>query len=218
MIKQKLKQEVAQAAVMLWKKGLSIGRDAGDTSFRDPKDQLIYICPRPTEKLIIKNWGITKAEHIVVINPKGEVVDGGDILPTLEAPMHLSIYKARPEINAIVHTHPVWSTVFAITGKNIPLIDAEMDAFLGGEVVCAEYAEVGTEELGQNVVAALGTTKFAALIRNHGAVCIGTDFDNAFNTSNFLEKSAQTVVFGTLMGGVIAHDKLEYTPKRFRNA
>jgi L-ribulose-5-phosphate 4-epimerase len=214
MIKQKLKHDVAQAAVMLWKKGLSIGRDAGDTSFRDPKDQLIYICPRPTDTMIIKNWGAIKGEHMVVITLKGEIVDGGDILPTLEAPMHLSIYRARPEINAIVHTHAVWSTIFAITGKNIPLIDAEMDAFLGGEVICAEYAEVGTEELGQNVVAALGKNKFAAIIQNHGAVCVGTDFDNAFNASDFLEKSAQTVVFGNLMGGVIARDKIEYTPKR----
>ncbi|GAH59598.1 unnamed protein product, partial [marine sediment metagenome] len=89
----------------------------------------------------------------------------------------------------------------------------EMDEFLGGEVVCAEYAEVATEELGENVVKALGKNKFAALMRNHGAVCIGRNFEEAFNSSNFLEKSAKTVLFGNLLGGVIAHDKLKYWPK-----
>jgi len=213
MIKEHLRKEVAESAVLLWEKGLSTGRDAGDTSLRDPETNLIYICPRPTEKLEILNWGNTKSEDIVIINFDNEVINGPDLLPSQESPMHIAIYKARPEINAIVHSHPVWSTVFSITGKNISLVDAEMDEFLGGEVICAEYAEVATEELGNNVVKALGKNKFAALMRNHGAVCIGKNFEEAFNSSNFLEKSAQTVLFGNLLGGIIAHDKLKYWPK-----
>ena len=213
MIKKQLKKEVATATKIFWEKRLSAGRDAGDTSLKDPRSNLVYICPRPTEKMKITNWGIIRSQDIVAINMNGEVVDDSDLLPSLEAPMHLAIYKARPEINAIIHSHAIWSTVFAITGKNIPLVDAEMDEFLGGEVVCAEYAEVATEELASNVVNALGRNKFAALMRNHGAVCIGKNFEEAFTVSDFLEKSAKTVLFGKLLGGVIAHDKLEYTPK-----
>lgn len=214
MIKKILKEEVAESAIALWKKGLSTGRDAGDTSLRDPETNLIYICPQPTDKLEILNWGNITSDDIAVINFDNEVVDGSDLLPTQEAPMHIAIYKARPEINAIVHSHPVWSTVFAITGKNISLVDAEMDEFLGGEVVCAEYAEVATEELGKNVVNALGKNKLAALMRNHGTVCIGKNLEEAFNTSDFLEKSAKTVLFGHLLGGLIAYDKLKYWPNR----
>ena len=214
MLSKKLKDEVAEATLLFWEKGLSAGRDAGDTSLRDPGTNLIYICPQPTEKLKILNWGNITSSQIVVININNEVVDGTDLLPSLEAPMHIAIYKARPEINAIVHSHAVWSTVFAITGKNIPLVDAEMDEFLGGEIICAKYAEVATEELGENIRKALGKNKFAALMRNHGAVCIGRDFEEAFNVSDFLEKSAKTIIFGKLLGGVIAHDKLEYSPKR----
>lgn len=211
---KRLKEEVAKATLLFWEKGLSAGRDAGDTSLRDPETNLVYICPQPTEKLKILNWGTITSDKIVVINMDNEVVDGSDLLPSLEAPMHISIYKARMEINAIVHSHAAWSTVFAITGKNISLVDAEMDEFLGGEVICAEYAEVATEELGENVVKALEKNKFAALMKNHGAVCIGRDFEEAFNVSDFLEKSAKTVLFGKLLGDVITHNKLEYSPKR----
>lgn len=214
MIKEELQKEVAESAILLWKKGLSAGRDAGDTSIRDPETNLVYICPQPTDKLEILNWGDITSNDIVVVNFNNEVVDGTDLLPSQESPMHIEIYKARPEINAIVHSHPIWSTVFAITGKNIPVVDAEMDEFLGGEVVCAEYGIVGTKELGENVVKALGKDKLAALMRNHGAVCIGKNLEAAFNTSNFLEKGAQTVLFGYLLGGLIVPDELKYWPKR----
>ena len=214
MISKKLKEEVAKATLLFWKKGLSAGRDAGDTSLRDPETNLIYICPQATEKLKIMNWGTITSNQIVVINMNNEVVDGPNLIPSLESPMHIAIYKARPEINAIVHSHAVWSTIFAITGKNIPLVDAEMDEFLGGEVVCAEYAEVATEELAGNVIKALGKNNFAALLRNHGAVCIGRDFEEAFTVSDFLEKSAETVLFGSLLGGLITYNKLEYTPNQ----
>jgi len=214
MIKKQLKKKVAEATVLLWEKGLSAGRDVGDTSFRDPETNLVYICPRPTSKIIIPNWGITQPKHIVVLDLYGKIIENTDILPTLEAPMHLSIYKSRPDINAIVHSHAIWSTVFAITGKNIPLVDAEMDEFLGGEVICAEYAEVATDELANNVIKALGKNKFAAIMRNHGAVCVGKDFEQAFTVSDFLEKSAKTIIFGHLLGKIISHSKIEYTPKR----
>ena len=142
-----------------------------------------------------------------------QVVDESDVLSSLDAPMRIEIYKARPEINAIVHSHAGWSTIFAITGKTIQLVDAEMDKFLGGEVIYAEYAEVGTEKLGNNVVKALGKNKFVALMRNHGAVCIGKNFEEAFNVSYFLEKNAKTVLFGNLLGGAISYNKIEYSPE-----
>jgi L-fuculose-phosphate aldolase len=72
--------------------------------------------------------------------------------------------------------------------------------------------EVATEELAGNVVKALGKSKFAALMRNHGAVCIGKDFEDVFTVSDLLEESAITIGFGTLLGGLIIYDKLEYTP------
>jgi Ribulose-5-phosphate 4-epimerase and related epimerases and aldolases len=203
MIKKALQEEVAKATRLFWEKGLSPGQDSGDTSLRDVETGNIYICPRPNPKLKIPNWGVITADDIVVINTDGKVIDGSDLLPTVEAPMHLFIYKARPEINAIVHSHAVWSSAFAVTGKNIPLILAEQSLFLGGEVICAQYGRVASEKLARNIVAALGENKMAALMRNHGAVCIGKDFEEAFIVSDFLEKGAQTALLGSALGRLI---------------
>ncbi|NJD02913.1 MAG: class II aldolase/adducin family protein [Ruminiclostridium sp.] len=201
MVKQQLKEEVARSARLFWEKGLSPGNDSGDTSLRDAETGYIYICPRPNSKLKIPNWGVTKAEDIVVINRSGDIMEDTDILPTVEAPMHLHIYRSRPEINAIVHSHAVWSSAFAAAGKNMPSVLDEQYYVFGGEVVCAEYGAVGSEKLAENIVFALGADRMAALMRNHGAVCIGKDLEEAFIVSDFLEKCAQSILFASLIGG-----------------
>jgi L-fuculose-phosphate aldolase len=70
--------------------------------------------------------------------------------------MHLLIYKTRRNVNAIVHSHAVWSSAFAVTGRSIPLVLAEQSLRLGGEVRCADYGRVGSDELADNIVKALG--------------------------------------------------------------
>lgn len=203
-IKQGLKEEVAAATRRFWEKGLTPGRDAGDISVRDLETGLIYICPRPKPNVLrIPNWGMIKAEHMVVINLDGKVVDDSGLLPTVEAPMHLAIYRARPDVNAIVHSHAVWSSAFAVTGRNIPLILAEQSLRLGGEVVCAAYGKVGSEEIAKNIVAALGKHKMAALMQNHGAVALGVTLEEAFIASDFLEKGAQVAILGGTLGPLI---------------
>ncbi|OPX38856.1 MAG: hypothetical protein B1H12_01300 [Desulfobacteraceae bacterium 4484_190.2] len=215
MIKQELREEVAQATRLFWEKDLSPGQDSGDTSLRDPQTNLIYICPRPKPGVLhIPNWGVIKDEHIVVINQQGEVVDDFGLEPTVEAPMHLAIYEARPEVNAIVHSHAVWSSAFAVTGKNIPLILAEQSLRLGGEVRCAEYGSVGSDDIARNIVKALEGHKNAALMMNHGAVCLGKNFEEAFIVSNFLEKGAKTALLGTVLGKLITRRPDEILDQR----
>lgn len=203
-VRQDLREEVAAATRLFWEKGLTPGRDAGDTSLRDAETGLIYICPRPKPSVLrIPNWGMIKAEHMVVIDPDGKVVDDSGLLPTVEAPMHLAIYKARPDVNAIVHSHAVWSSAFAVTGKNIPLILAEQSLRLGGEVICAAYGKVASDEIARNIVAALGKNKMAALMQNHGAVALGINFEEAFIASDFLEKGAQVALLGGILGPLV---------------
>lgn len=203
-IKQDLKEDVAAATRLFWEKGLTPGRDAGDISVRDVETGLIYICPRPKPNVLrIPNWGMIKAEHMVVINLDGKVVEDSGLLPTVEAPMHVAIYRARPDVNAIVHSHAIWSSAFAVTGRNIPLILAEQSLRLGGEVVCAAYGKVGSTEIATNIVAALGKHKMAALMQNHGAVALGVTLEEAFIASDFLEKGAQVAILGGTLGPLI---------------
>jgi len=198
-VKEFWKEELAVWTRKFYEVGLSTGRDSGDVSLRDPDTGLVYLNPMPNEKLKVPNWGVIKAEDMVVMDVEGNNAEETDILPTVEAPMHFYLYKARPEIQAIVHSHAVWSTAFAAARKDIPMIVYEFN-FAGGDVKCAKYAKAGTEELAQNVLEAMGPKRKAALLANHGAVALGTDIRDAFNVAQYLEKMAQVAAFAFILG------------------
>ena len=202
-IRQEYKEAVAQATMVFWEKDLTGGGDGGDVSLLDPIDDLIYILPRPNEDLPIPDWSVIRSEHVVVMDRKGNLLEDNGLLPTVEYPTHLHIYDARKDCRAIVHSHGQWSSVFAITGRSIPVCLAEQALYLGGEAVCAEYGQVGSEDLGEKIVVALGDTRYTALMRNHGAVAIGSSLDEALMRAILLEKGAQTTLFGMLLGNPI---------------
>jgi L-ribulose-5-phosphate 4-epimerase len=198
-VKEYWKEELAVWTRRFYEVGLSTGRDSGDVSLRDPDTGLVYINPRPNSKLKIPTWGVIKAEDMVVMDENGKYVEETDIQATVEAPMHLYLYRARPEIKAIVHSHAVWSTAFAAARKDIPMVVYEFN-FAGGGVKCAKYAHAGTEELAQNVLDAMGPKSKAALLANHGAVSMGIDIQDAFNVATYLEKMAQVAAFAFILG------------------
>lgn len=72
--------------------------------------------------------------------------------------------------------------------------------------MCAGYGPVGSDELAVNILKALGQNKYAALMMNHGAVCVGRNFEEAFIVSDFLEKGAKTAAVGSLLGDLITRE------------
>jgi L-fuculose-phosphate aldolase len=202
MVKQEWKKKLTEYTYKFYDMGLSPSQDSGDISMRDPETNLIYVDPRPSSTLEIPNWRAIKPEDIIVVDLEGNIVDAGhDRFPTVELPMHLAIYKSRPEVYGIIHSHAIYSSAFAIIGWNIPNALAEQALYIGGETPCAKYAPVGSGELANNITAALGKTHQAALLCSHGAVCVGKDIDEAFRVSEYLEKGAQTVSIALSMGG-----------------
>ncbi|MEA4893822.1 MAG: class II aldolase/adducin family protein [Oscillospiraceae bacterium] len=200
-VRYEFMQLVASYAKDFIENKFSPGMDSGDWSMRDTETGLIYICPRPNSSFnICPDWRVIKAEHICVCDIDGKLVEDNGFLPTVELPMHLAIYKARPETNAIVHSHPLYSSAFAVTGEDIPFLLAEQGLFLGGKIKCAEYGLVGSEDLGEKIVAALGSDKQAALLRSHGAVVIGKNLEEAFVLSAFLEHGAYVAYMAKIVG------------------
>jgi L-fuculose-phosphate aldolase len=203
-ISQELKDEIARSGPMLISRGLSPGRDFGDTSLRDPRTGLVYILPRPSPRQPICDWNQVTSDDVAIINIDGEIVGDPDILPTVEAPMHLRIYQARADVHAIVHSHGEWSSIFAGVRQNIPAVTLDALETIGvEEILCAAYARIGTSELGNNVVQALGKKAKAALMANHGAICVGTSLDEAFLVAHLLEKVSMQVVFGRILGNPV---------------
>ena len=205
-IKYEYKQMVAEATLKFVSKDLTLGKDGGDISIMDPETGYIYISPRPNKNLKIFTWATITPEQIAVIDIDGNVVDNTGLYPTVEFPMHLAIYRARADIKAIVHSHALWSTIFACAQKSIPSICVEMD----GEIKCSKYGRVGSEILGDYIVECLGKSGKQALMCNHGAVACGRDIDEAFIMSDYMERQAQIALFAELIGGakIVKHEDM----------
>lgn len=201
-IKPALMEEVAKSAQTFWEKKLTPGMDSGDTSLRDPETGLIYILPQPSERQPIHGWNMITSADVAVIDMQGNVVGPPENLPTVEAPMHLRIYEARPDVNAIVHSHGVWSQIFAAVRQDIPCLTIDAYHFLLGEVKCAEFGRVASETLAQNVIEALGDRR-AALMAGHGAACVGPDFYEAFLAAEVLETTAKQAICAKLIGKIV---------------
>ncbi|MBE5967806.1 MAG: class II aldolase/adducin family protein [Lachnospiraceae bacterium] len=156
----------------------------GNISFRDPKTNLVYITPSGMDYFKCNN------DDVVVLNLDGERVEGTR-KPTIETEMHLGVYRSRPEVNAVVHTHPIYSTVFSSMGEDIPLFLDEAAQTLGDVVKSTKYALPGTPELAEECIKALGKESNACLLQSHGAVCVGESMDAAFKVAKVLEITAQ---------------------------
>lgn len=203
-IRQDLKDEVARSALTLVRKGLSPGRDFGDTSLRDSATGLIYLLPRPTARQPIADWTKVSVDDVAVITLSGEVLGDPEVLPTIEWPMHTRIYRARADVNAVIHTHGEWSSVFAAARKDVPTVTLDALETIGVEVVrCAAYAEIASEELGDAIVDALGERSKAALMANHGGVAVGATMEEAFLVADLVEKLCKQVIFATILGRVV---------------
>lgn len=199
-VKLMYKDEAARGTRMLFEEGFSPCDTNGDVSIRDPETGYVYISGSPKMRPnMYRNLGEFRAVDMAVID-----LDCNYIVPwadaTIEAPMHTAILKMRPEINAVVHTHATWSSAWAVSGKNIPLILPEQMGHLGGEIECIEYSKAGSPELCENICAALGKTKFAAIMRNHGAVAIGRDLEEAYANARFLEQIARKAFLASKLG------------------
>lgn len=116
-------------------------------------------------------YALTTPEDLIELSLNGAVLSGAR-KPSSEWPFHAAIYKARPEAQAIVHTHSPRATALASTRRGIPAFHYMIALCGGADVRCAEYATFGTPELAENAVKALEGRK-AVLLANHGVIALG---------------------------------------------
>ena len=146
------------------------------------------------------NYEKSKPEDMVITDINGSVIEG-KLAPSSERLMHYAIYKKRPDVNAIVHTHSVYSSVLSVTDDKIPPITEDTAMILGNGVNVSEYAITGTQELADKVVKGLDTNN-ATIMKNHGAVTVGSDMERAVIAAQVLEKSAHIFILAKLYGKV----------------
>ena len=114
----------------------------------------------------------------------------GERKPSIETPMHVATYKVRADVSAIIHTHQTFASALSVLNQPIPPLFDEVTLAIGKTVEVVPYALSGSRELHDNVARKLANRCHCYLIQNHGALCVGTDFDETFTFVELLEKSA----------------------------
>ena len=117
----------------------------------------------------------------------------GGLKPTSEKGLHAAIYRERPAVNAIVHTHSRYCSMFAAAHAELPVEDAEAQKVFGTSIGLAKYAKAGSDKLAKYTAAALGRN-FGALMSNHGMVTCGADMESAFANCQLMEKTAEVYI------------------------
>jgi len=172
---------VAEYGRMLLMEGLTRGT-SGNLSVIDRSRQLVAVKPSAVEYLEIV------PEDVAVVDLEGRQVEG-PWKPSSETPMHLALYRERPDIGAVIHTHSPFATTFACLEREIPPVHYLL-AVAGPTVPCAPYAAFGTEALAESAARGIGCGK-AVLLAHHGLVAVGADLAEAFSVVQAVEFVAE---------------------------
>ncbi len=189
-----IRQDVVDVAQEMERAGLVVGT-AGNVSGRLP-DGTICLTPSSTP------YGDITAEGLALVDVDGSRVEGSGGKPSTEKAMHLSCYRAFPEVGGVVHCHPVHGSMFAIAQQPIPAVIEEVIVYVGGEVPVADYATTGTPELAEEVVRHLAD-RGAVLMANHGLLCVGKSPHDALHTALVVEHTAKIIYGARVLGGEV---------------
>lgn len=196
---ENLKVEIIEAGKRLLKEGL-VSRTWGNISLRvDENNMLITPSGREYE-------GLTPAD-IVLVNYHTSKYEGS-VKPSSEKGLHSEIYKDRSEVQAIIHTHQTNASTVAAARREVPPILDDMAQLIGPSIKVADYAISGTKWIARKVIKAL-KGRNAALMANHGAVCVGRDLEEAFVVCQVLEKACKAFIEAEFLGGAKSINKFE---------
>jgi L-fuculose-phosphate aldolase len=185
-------QLLATAKDMLHK-GLTEGT-AGNLSARLP-DGNVVLTPSSLD------YDAMTLDDLVVTDLDGNVLEGTRG-PTTEKALHLSCLRAYDDIHAVIHSHALFCTMFAITHTPIPCVIEEFDVYVGGEVPVASYKMTGSDELAEEAAKWLGE-RAAVLMANHGLLTVGKDPHDALKVAALVERTAQVVWGARLLGDLV---------------
>lgn len=194
------RKEIIEASLVILKSGFVIGT-WGNMSTRIIGDELVAITPTGVEysKLI--------PENIPIVDMEGNLIDG-NMKPSIELLLHLEIYKNRPDINAIIHTHSVHCTAMAVARKPIPAACDDLVQIVGGGVRVSPYRLPSAEDFNTVIIDALKGRQ-AVIMANHGLLAAGHDLKETVKIAFVCEKAAHASLLAASIGGAIELNESE---------
>jgi L-fuculose-phosphate aldolase len=184
---------------------------AGNISVRDGDAMLITPSGIPFTT-------ITPEMIAIVSLVESDLVFEGPLEPSTEWRFHRDILRARRDVNAVVHTHPLYATTLSVLRRDIPAAHYMIAAFGDNRIRCTDYAPYGTAELSQQAVTGLGRAH-GVLLGNHGAIVTGSNLDKALWRAVELEALAKIYYLASLAGTpvVLSDDEIARTIERFKD-
>lgn len=184
------RRDIVEIGKRIWQRGYVAAND-GNLSIRI--GDRVLVTPTGVSK------GFLRAEDLVVVGADGKKIAGG-LEPTSELNMHLHVYSIRPDVEAVVHAHPPKATGFAVAG--VPLAQCVLPEVILtlGDVPLTDYATPSTEEVAQAIDGYI--RRFSALLlRNHGALTVGKDIQEAYYRMETVEHFAEITLAARTLGG-----------------
>ena len=188
----KMKEKLALATRMMTREGIIAS--SGHLSMRIPGTDRVIVGPNDVSR------GIVTVDDIVTVDLNDNQLDGKRKKPS-ETEIHTGIYRARPDVMAVVHSHPTYSVVFTIINKPILPVNMHGAIFADGVPVYDSVGHVDTKERGDGLAKALGNHR-AVLIKMHGAAIVGSSLEEAFVAALQLEENAQQQLLAESAGKV----------------
>jgi L-ribulose-5-phosphate 4-epimerase len=186
-----LRVELVRFAKQMITTGLVRGT-SGNISAREPGADQCLITPSGVD------YDTMQPEDLVRIGLNGER-DMAQAKPSVDTPVHLAVYRARPDVSACIHTHSLYAAAFSTVGREIPALITESAGFVGGPVRVMEYVPPANPDTGDQVAAGLGSDR-AVLLPNHGVIAVGESLKKAFGAAMAVEESAHVAFIALQLG------------------
>jgi L-ribulose-5-phosphate 4-epimerase len=191
MLLEELRKEVCRLHAELTRNNLVVWT-SGNISGRDPGTGLVVIKPSGI------HYQDLSPQNMVVVDLDGKVVEG-EYKPSSDTFAHVYVYRYRPEVNGVVHTHSTFATAWAAAGKPVPpVLTAICDEF-GGPIPVGAYAQIGGDEIGKEIIRSIGASP-AILMKNHGVFTIGKTPEAAVKAAVMVEDVARTLFYAFQLG------------------
>jgi L-fuculose-phosphate aldolase len=187
----RLRELLVRLARQMLAAGLVTGT-SGNLSAREPGGARVLVTPSGVE------YDTLRPDDLVAVDLDGRPPEGG-LVPSIDTPNHLGIYRARRDVNGIVHTHSPYAAAFSVVNESIPPLLLEAAGYLGGAVRVMEYSSPGSGDGPAMLTAALGAGR-AILLPNHGVMAVGETLPKAFHAATAVEEGARVAWIARQLG------------------
>ena len=197
-----LRQQLVRFARLMITSGLVRGT-SGNVSTREPGAEQALVTPSGVD------YDTMKPEDVVLVDLDGRPVTAG-MKPSVDTPIHVAIYRARPDVGAVIHTHSIYAAAFSTVGREIPPLITESAGYVGGAVRVIEYIPPAQPDTGDAVAEGLGRDR-AVLLPNHGVIAVGENLKKAFGAAMAVEESAHVAFLASQLGNpmVVSESEIE---------